>query len=310
MFNSTSHDFGVVARGAKAEYRFIVENIYEEDAHIESVSSSCGCAKVQIDKPLLKTWEKAEILVTVDTRAFLGRKDPVILVSFDLPFRAEVRLPVHVYIRSDIVVQPGEVQFGRVAQGAGGSLTLSVAYAGRDDWKIDKIECSNPSIEARAVETNRSPGQVAYDLTVTLKPNAPPGYIQDQVMLITNDVNARVSRVPVPVEGIVTETISVRPSPLSLGPVETGKSVTRNLVIRGRAPFHILGASSNDDRFLCKTSAELKAVHVVPITFFDKNANSPLGMLNAKFYFDTDLPGAKSVEAAVSVRVISPAAIP
>src|SRR5262245_38807669 len=33
MFNTLSHDFGAVARGAKTQYRFQVKNIYEEDAH-------------------------------------------------------------------------------------------------------------------------------------------------------------------------------------------------------------------------------------------------------------------------------------
>ena len=37
MFDHTTHDFGVVARGAKVEHRFIIENIYEEDAHVESL---------------------------------------------------------------------------------------------------------------------------------------------------------------------------------------------------------------------------------------------------------------------------------
>ncbi len=34
MFKETEHDFGTVARGAKAEYRFVFENIYLEDIHI------------------------------------------------------------------------------------------------------------------------------------------------------------------------------------------------------------------------------------------------------------------------------------
>ena len=43
MFKVTSHDFGTVARGAKAEFAFEFENIYEEEVHIASVRSSCGC---------------------------------------------------------------------------------------------------------------------------------------------------------------------------------------------------------------------------------------------------------------------------
>ena len=104
-----------------------------------------------MSRNLLKTWEKAEILVTVDTRGFLGRKDATITVVFDQPYAAEVQLHVHTYIRSDIVVQPGAVSFGSVMQGAGASRSLTISYAGRDDWRIARVECANPSIEASAV---------------------------------------------------------------------------------------------------------------------------------------------------------------
>ena len=43
MFKVTEHDFGTVARGAKAEYRFVFENLYMEDVHIAGAYSSCGC---------------------------------------------------------------------------------------------------------------------------------------------------------------------------------------------------------------------------------------------------------------------------
>jgi len=306
MFNATSHDFGVIARGAKVEYKFIVENIYEEDAHIKSVTTSCGCAKPKISKQDLKTWEKAEILVSIDTKSFLGRKDPVVVVVFDLPYQAEVYLSTHAYIRSDIVVQPGVVQLGTVAQGAGANQTVAVTYAGRDDWKIEKVECANPNLEATAVETNRGSGQVAYNLSVKLKPDAPAGYIQDQVTLVTNDVNTRVARVPVSVEGVVSSAITIRPSPLPLGQVEAGRSVTRNLVIQGRSPFRILAATSNDDRFQCKIPTDSKTVHIVPVTFYDKNTQTPSGTLNAKLTLKTDLPEAKSVETGVTVQVTPP----
>jgi len=31
MFSEARHDFGIVARGAKVEYQFTIENLYEED---------------------------------------------------------------------------------------------------------------------------------------------------------------------------------------------------------------------------------------------------------------------------------------
>ena len=72
MFNVTSHDFGPVARGAKCEFRFQIKNIYEEDAHISSVKSSCGCTTPQLTKNDLKTFQTAEVVAEFNTRDFLG----------------------------------------------------------------------------------------------------------------------------------------------------------------------------------------------------------------------------------------------
>jgi hypothetical protein len=313
--NNTTYDFGVVARGAKVEHRFAVENIYEEDAHIQSVSSSCGCSTPQVNRQFLKTWEKAEVLVTLDTRAFTGRKDSTIKVVFDQPFPAEVQLHIHAYIRSDVVVQPGVAIFGTVHQGVGAKQNLSVAYAGRDDWRIDRVECANPSIEARAVEIGRTPGQpeqlgqaaragqVTYSLSVELKKDAPPGYIQDQLMLVTNDRDPRAARVPVSIEGLVVAALSVRPSPLLMGVTEADQPVTRNLVVQGRLPFRITAVRCGDERFQCKAPTDSKLAHVLPVTFSGRQANDSESTINATIRIETDLAGAGPVEVGVSVQV-------
>ena len=104
-------------------------------------------------------------------------------VKFAPPFAAEVQLHVHTYIRSDVVVQPGAVQFGVVGQGTAAEQVLAVSYAGRNDWQILRVECANPHIEAAPVETSRTagtPGLVTYNVVVKLKADAPPGYLQDQ----------------------------------------------------------------------------------------------------------------------------------
>ena len=115
-----------------------------------------------------------------------------------------------------------------------------------------------------------------------LKPDAPPGYIRDQLMLVTNDFDPRAARVPVAVEGLVAAALTVRPSPLMMGVVEAGQPVTRNLVVQGRAPFHILAVRSADDRFQCKVPTEAKAAHILPVTFLAKDANSAGERLSAK----------------------------
>jgi hypothetical protein len=302
MFSETSHDFGVVAAGAKVEYKFTIENIYEEDAHIKSVESNCGCTSAKIDKKSLKTWEKAELtaVVNTDTRQFFGRKDTTITVKFDLPFEAEVQVHIHAYIRRDVVVMPGIVQFGSVGQGVAMKQEVTVSYAGRDDWRIEQVENPNPYLECQLAEVSREGGKVKYNLTVTLKPNAPAGYIQNQLILVTNDVNPRAARVPVAVEGIISQSLSVRPSPLFLGVIETGQTVTKPLVVQGKAPFRITAVRSSDPRFSCKIPEGSNPVHLLPVTFDAKDAS---GKIIAKILIETDYPNAKSLDADVNVQV-------
>lgn len=310
MFDKTTYDFGVVARGAKVEHCFVVENIYEEDVHIQSLMSSCGCSTPKVDRKLLKTWEKADILVSIDTRGFLGRKDATITVVLDKPFPAEVQLHVHTYIRSDIVVQPGAVQFGSVAQGAGANQSVIVSYAGRDDWKIKRVECANPHIEASVTETKRTPGQISYNLAVRLKPDAPAGYIRDQLVLVTNDFDARAARVPVAVEGLVASTLSVRPSPLMMGVAEAGRPIVRNLVIQGQTPFRIVDVTCSDRRFECQLPREAKTTHILPVTFLADASNPSGEKVRVKIRIKTDLAGVNSKEVDVSVQIMPSATAP
>src|SRR5208337_5641076 len=74
MFDHTSYDFGTVARGAKVEHAFGVENIYLEDAHIESAQASCGCTTPEVPVEILKTWKKAYVVAKVNTVHFEGQK--------------------------------------------------------------------------------------------------------------------------------------------------------------------------------------------------------------------------------------------
>src|SRR6188768_148960 len=118
MFAATNHDFGHVARGAKAEFAFEIQNLYEEDVHIADVRTSCGCTTPTVTKATLKSWEKASIIATLNTKSYLGQRNSTLTVVIDKPFYAEVPLTIAGYIHSDVDFQPGAVSLGDVALGA------------------------------------------------------------------------------------------------------------------------------------------------------------------------------------------------
>lgn len=267
MFKETEHDFGAVARGAKAEYRFVFENLYLEDVHIASVYTSCSCTSVSIDNPTVKTYEKGAIVARFNTDSFIGQRGATITVVIDKPYPATVELQDRGYIRSDVVVEPGSVQMGSIDQGAGAEQTVTISHTGRNDWQVVDVKSSNPHIKATVVETGRNYGRVSYSLKVQLDKDAPAGYLNDHLMLVTNDQSA--SQIPVEVEGRVTPGIVVSPTALFMGVVQPGQKVTKQLVVKGKKPFRILSITCNDKSFQFDTSKmdTAKSLHLIPVTF-------------------------------------------
>lgn len=303
MFDHTFHDFGVVARGSNVEHRFTFKNIYLENAQISSVRSSCGCTNAHSTKQSLKTYETAEIVAVLDTKQFLGHKEATITVTFSQPFSAEVQLRVTSFIRGDVVCEPGAVHFGTVVQGNRAPVQVLVTYAGRDDWKITDVQSNNPYLAATIREVSRFQGKVTYDLGIILTEKAPLGYIKDFVLVATNDLASQTSRLTLPVDGNVIPpptAVTAGPSPLLFGAVDAGQAVTRNLVVRGKSPFHILEITGPDSRFRFQYPSEAKVVHLVPATL---TAGVTPGLITGKIRIRTDVPGNEWLEVAVDGRV-------
>ena len=298
MFQETKHDFGYVAREGKAEFEFVLSNIYLEDVHIAGVKSSCGCTSPRIKQAKLKTYEKGGIIVAFNTRSFVGRKGATVTVTFDKPLYAEVRLQVTGHVRSDVVLTPGSARLGSVDQGAPADAKLAVSYAGRSDWKILEVRSANPHISGEVVQRSRGGGRVSYDLLVHLDRNVPVGYLNEHLVLITND--RRSTQIPVRVEGHVRSAITVSPSSLFMGVVQPGKKVTKQLVVRGNRPFRILSITCDDDSFTFEASADgpSKPLHVIPVTFV---AGGGGGKVTRTIRIETDLGEAVPELAAYAV---------
>ena len=285
MFEVTQHDFGTVAKGAKTQFEFVLKNIYVEDVHIASVTSSCGCTTPSITKPLLKTYEKGSILAVYNTHLFEGRKGATLTVTFDKPYFAQVQLHVTGFIRRDVVLNPGAVDFGTVEQGTPAEVGIAVGYAGRSDWQVTAVKSENPYLKTRLVEHQRQFGQVVYHLFVRLDENAPPGRLNEHLMLVTNDPVS--PNVPVPVYGTVQSGVTV-PSTLFMGVLEPGQKVTKSLVIRGTKPFRILSITADGEglEFDTRGVDVPKTLHVIPVTFV---AGDRPGRVTKTIKIETDL---------------------
>ena len=268
MFEKQKHDFGVVARASNISYRFKVTNIYEEQVHIAKAETTCGCTSTKPSADTLNCRDVAYIEVTMDTRRFTRRKDSTLIVTFDAPYYAQVRIPITVYIRTDVVLEPGVANFGAVDHGKPADQKLSIAYAGRDDWCIKEVLTKSEHLTAQVTETARGNGQVNYELTVHLEPTAPPGAFRRYITLVTDDQKS--PHFPVLIEARIEADITVTPDVVALGTLVPGQEKSFNVVLRGKKPFEItkVECESNTDAFtvrLPKTGL-IRPVHVLPLT--------------------------------------------
>ena len=66
----------------------------------------------------------------MDTNRFQHDKSSTVTVTFDQPQYAVVKIPVKVYIRTDVVLTPGSINFGAVDHGAAQERKIELTYAG------------------------------------------------------------------------------------------------------------------------------------------------------------------------------------
>jgi len=298
MFETTNHDFGTVARGERAEFEFVLENLYVEDVHIAAVRASCTCTTPKIKTETLKTHQKGAIIAKYNTAAFLGTRGATLTVTFDKPFFAEVQLHVHGFIRGDVLLQPGSVDFGAINQGNVAERTITVGHTGRQDWRITDVRSINPHLSAKATELNRSAAQVTYQIAVHLDRSLPAGYLAESLKVVTNDPQS--PGIQVPVEGTIRDRISASPASLFLGVVEPGQKTTKQIVVRGTEPFRVTDVTCEGTGFkvTAPDATTDNSLHMVPVTFV---AAKESGRVEATIHIETSLGAVTPITAYANV---------
>jgi hypothetical protein len=241
-FPERAYDFGTVARGSQVRHAFAVVNNSRDDIRIADWRTKCGCTDVKVGARVIPPGTQTTVEATINTTNFQGYKASGLTLILDRPVFVEVDLNLTCFIRNDIVMNPGQFDFGiwrRSARPAAAAITLTYA-GGRPDWDITQMRTQTDKVKAEAREVGRSPdGQIQWQITATLQPGIPNGYFKDQVTLITNDAPALT--IPISVVAKVESAISLTPPILIFGHVRPGETVTRaNIVhVRGRSPFSL-----------------------------------------------------------------------
>ncbi len=264
-FPVRSHDFGAVAVASKTEFRFPIYNPFSADMVITSVGASCGCTTPIIETRNIPPGGNGSILARFNTGSFKGKKGADLTVRIGAPVFSEVRLRVDGYIRQDMVFHPGSIDFAKVSQGDATIKSTKILYAGRSDWQIVDVRANQTWLQPELKQLTRNGGQATYELNVTLREDAPTGFFQDEIVVITND--KQMPRVPLTVTGSVDSALTISPQSIAIGGLKPGETYEKRLVVHGREPFKIESITCEGWDVKFEPTVEAKTTHLINTTF-------------------------------------------
>lgn len=264
-----THDFGTVPHGTLCVHKFTITNIYDVPMQVVDVKRSCGCLEAYPPQKVLEPNEQADFIVTMDTTKFKGPNSQTVHVTFGPKFISTAILRVSASSRADVMLNPGRVHFGTVAQGAKADQTVTLEYSGKDvrTWQVTGVVPPAGPLQVDVTEVSRGGFATGtkYQIGVRLKPNAPAGRVAEVVTLTTNDPTAPV--VQVNVTGIIQAPLTLSTERVQFTGVKVGETTEFKVLVRGTTPFRVAGQPTDADGLAVETFPAAAPVQVVTVKF-------------------------------------------
>ncbi len=304
--DGVKHDFGNVPWGTQLTHKFIIKNVFDAPFIVESATVSCGCVTPKKPAAAIAPRGVAELEANMDTRRFQPTGQPKVVNIFvkfssvpekpgDKVYYASATLTVSCIAKADIHFSSDKIVFGAVNLGQTPKAVLTVEHMVNPAWEITEV-VPNENVDVKLDKMRpQLGGQVAYQLTATLKPNVPAGELKSDIQLKTNDKVTPI--ITVVTEGIVQAPLVASPNNFDVENVKLNEVVTRNVVIRGPGqPFKIVGVEGQGDGVsVSKLPEKAASVHVLRIEFVPSKEGKVSKTLTVK----TDLPNDLSATVVV-----------
>lgn len=299
MFEERSRDFGSVPHGPTLQHSFRLTNNTKNVVQIGNVRVSCGCVSASALQNVLQPGESTAIVANMDSSRFHGHKSVTVYVTFTQPQWEEISLVVSANSRADVSITPSTMAFGKVQRGNAPTASVSVGFFGNGQWQIEEVKSESNYVKPTFKESRRSNGEVAYELTATVRADVPVGKWYTDLWLKTNNPNMPQVRVPLTIE--VDPALNVNPKMAALGEVKSGETAEKKIIIKGSKPFKITKILGTDDQLVVTDSSkDAMPTHVLTLAFKAAKA----GDLNWNLRVQTDMAEEGEVVFPASAKVV------
>lgn len=224
-------DYGVVPKGDKLEWAFLVKNTGDTDLQIIAAKPGCGCTVADFDK-VIKPGETGKVTAHVDTTAFAGPIAKTVTLETNDPNTPTAQLTLHAIVKPYVEAYPaGFVRFN-LLQGDADTQTVTLYSEEEDPFEIKSIEVPNEYTKATFTKIENKadlapnvgrPGQNQWRINITVGgPDAKIGPLADKIRIVTTSKHQ--PEYPVSIAGVIRPTFRVDPVGVNFGEVAPSDS--------------------------------------------------------------------------------------
>lgn len=245
-FDAREHNFGKIWDTDPHTHEFRFTNRGPGTLKIANVHGSCGCTVPALTKTEYAPGESGSIKVTFNPHGRRGPQQTTVTVTSNDPTQPTTILSVRSEVTRIVDFDPAFASFGQVNRGEDKSITVNVigrtadfaatAATGLDERHF-AVELGQTETfkDAEGNDLRRTP------VKITLKSEAPVGFINQALAVRTNDPRPAGQLVTLNVMAQVMPVISANPQAVSLGLAAVGAPVRGEFRIEHRQakPFKV-----------------------------------------------------------------------
>ncbi|MCK4904869.1 DUF1573 domain-containing protein [bacterium] len=191
-------DFGYVKKEAVAIRKFYIIGPEDRELKIIKIESSSDYLYTNFYKSTNENYEGWEVKVNISPDIPIGEFKGKLIIYTDDKKHPKIEISVTGNIKGDIELRPDMFFFGFVKREETSSCKVTIFTTSKEPLKIEKIESS---LQFVSVAINPKVEGKEYEITATLKDNAPVGSIKGNITIYTNNLTQ--PKIEIPVYGLV-----------------------------------------------------------------------------------------------------------
>jgi hypothetical protein len=231
-------DYGVIPKGEKLDWSFVVKNTGNDDLKIIAAKPGCGCTVADFDK-VIKPGETGKVTAHVDTTNFAGPIAKSVTLETNDPNNPTSQLTIHAVVKPYVEAYPaGFVRFN-LLQGDADTQTVTLYSEEDEPFQITKVDVPPGDFvkvtydkidkaEERAQNVGKA-NQNQYKVNITVGgPDAKVGPLADKIHIVTNSKHQ--PEYFVSISGVVRPRFRVEPTGVNFGEITPTDSAATRLI--------------------------------------------------------------------------------